>query len=76
VQPPRDLFHGIAAVPFPPSVAEILQRPLKVNDIDVRPNGYVFLPDVKYREILDSAFGPEGWKLEPTGPVGLEPVRV
>ncbi|KAL1982770.1 hypothetical protein VTN96DRAFT_886 [Rasamsonia emersonii] len=58
-------FHGISAEPFPKEVADILQAPTDPNDVEIKPDGIVYLPEIKYRRILNRAFGPGGWGLVP-----------
>jgi len=60
-------FHGLAADPFPKEAADILLAPLASDDIEVKPDGIVYLPEIKYRRILNKAFGPGGWGLAPRG---------
>jgi hypothetical protein len=36
-------------------------------DIEVKPDGIIYLPEIKYRRILNKAFGPGGWGLAPRG---------
>lgn len=60
-------FHGLAADPFPKEAADILLAPLAHEDIEVKPDGVVYLPEIKYRRILNKAFGPGGWGLAPRG---------
>jgi hypothetical protein len=62
-------FHGIASAPFSPEVAEILRRPIKTKDVEIKPDGILYLPEIKYRNILFDAFGPGGWGMVPRGPV-------
>lgn len=60
-------FHGLSATPFSPEQAAILQQELAFDDIEVKPDGIVYLPEIKYRRILNKAFGPGGWGLAPRG---------
>lgn len=60
-------FHGLSAEAFTPKQAEILQEPLEFDDIEIKPDGIVFLPEIKYRRRLNRAFGPGGWGLAPRG---------
>ncbi|KAI9764688.1 MAG: hypothetical protein M1840_008080, partial [Geoglossum simile] len=54
-------FHGLSAEPFPKEVAEILTQPIPEGDVEVKPDGIIYLPEIKYRRILNRAFGPGGW---------------
>ena len=37
------------------------------EDVEVKPDGILYLPEIKYRRILNKAFGPGGWGLAPRG---------
>jgi hypothetical protein len=41
--------------------------PLSPDDVEIKPDGIVYLPEIKYRRILNRAFGPGGWGLAPRG---------
>ncbi len=58
-------FHGLSTQPFSKEAAEVLLQPIPVEDIEVKPDGIVYLPEIKYRRILNKAFGPGGWGLAP-----------
>ncbi|KAI5922468.1 mitochondrial genome maintenance MGM101-domain-containing protein [Camillea tinctor] len=60
-------YHGLGTSAFPPEVAAVLQAPLDPEDIEVKPDGIIYLPEIKYRRILNNAFGPGGWGLAPRG---------
>ncbi|KAI9786168.1 MAG: hypothetical protein M1839_007578 [Geoglossum umbratile] len=60
-------FHGLSTEPFPKEVAEILTQPIPHEDVEVKPDGVIYLPEIKYRRILNRAFGPGGWGLAPRG---------
>lgn len=60
-------FHGLSTEAFPKEAADILLAPIDPNDIEVKPDGIVYLPEIKYRRILNRAFGPGGWGLAPRG---------
>lgn len=60
-------FHGLSAQPFDEKAAEVLTQPIPADDIEVKPDGIVYLPEIKYRRILNKAFGPGGWGLAPRG---------
>ncbi|KAI2626916.1 Mgm101p-domain-containing protein [Hypomontagnella submonticulosa] len=60
-------YHGLGTSAFAPEAAAILQAPLDPDDIEVKPDGIIYLPEIKYRRILNAAFGPGGWGLAPRG---------
>ncbi|XDG05593.1 hypothetical protein ABKA04_005208 [Annulohypoxylon sp. FPYF3050] len=60
-------YHGLGTSTFGPETAQILQARLDPDDIEVKPDGIIYLPEIKYRRILNAAFGPGGWGLAPRG---------
>ncbi|TVY52735.1 Mitochondrial genome maintenance protein [Lachnellula cervina] len=60
-------FHGLSSQPFSKEAADVLLAPIPVDDVEVKPDGIIYLPEIKYRRILNRAFGPGGWGLAPRG---------
>lgn len=60
-------FHGLSTTPFSPEVAAVLMKPISFEDVEVKPDGIIYLPEIKYRRILNQAFGPGGWGMAPRG---------
>lgn len=60
-----DSFYGLGSAPFPREISDILLAPLDEVDIEIKPDGLLYLPEIKYRRILNRAFGPGGWGLAP-----------
>jgi hypothetical protein len=58
-------FHGISDKPFPKEAADVLLAATIDDDVEIKPDGIVYLPEIKYRRILNRAFGPGGWGLVP-----------
>ncbi|KAM3164025.1 hypothetical protein ACU8KH_02507 [Lachancea thermotolerans] len=58
-------FQGLGSRPFEDAVQSELAKPLAAEDIEVKPDGLVYLPEIKYRRILNRAFGAGGWGLVP-----------
>ncbi|PWN37312.1 Mgm101p-domain-containing protein [Meira miltonrushii] len=58
-------FNGMSTIPFPEKVAQVLEEPVNEDDIEIKPDGLLYLPEIKYRRILNRAFGPGGWGLAP-----------
>ncbi|KAF8427823.1 putative mitochondrial genome maintenance protein Mgm101 [Tirmania nivea] len=58
-------FSGLSREPFAKEIIDILMAPLQLSDIEVKPDGIIYLPEIKYRRILNLAFGPGGWGLAP-----------
>lgn len=60
-------FHGLGSISFTPEQAETLLAPIVQGDVEVKPDGLLYLPEIKYRRILNRVFGPGGWGLAPRG---------
>jgi hypothetical protein len=60
-------YHGLSAEPFSKEAADALMGPIPFDDVEVKPDGIIYLPEIKYRRILNKAFGPGGWGLAPRG---------
>ncbi|KAJ8087933.1 hypothetical protein PM082_013484 [Marasmius tenuissimus] len=58
-------YSGLSERPFPKEAADVLLAPVDPNDIEMKPDGLIYLPEIKYRRILNKAFGPGGWGLAP-----------
>jgi len=60
-------YHGLSAQAFSKEAANILMAPIPFDDVEVKPDGIIYLPEIKYRRILNRAFGPGAWGLAPRG---------
>lgn len=60
-------YHGLSSMAFTAEQSAILQAELHPDDIEIKPDGILYLPEIKYRRILNKAFGPGGWGLAPRG---------
>lgn len=58
-------YQGIAATAFAPESIDKLLAPIPDDDIEIRPDGLIYLPEIKYRRILSRAFGPGAWAIRP-----------
>lgn len=58
-------WHGLGSRPFDDNVQEILLQEIEPKDIEIKPDGLIYLPEIKYRRILNKAFGAGGWGLVP-----------
>ena len=61
-------FEGASMAPFPAEALKVLGAPVNPEEVEIKPNGIVFLPGVSYRRILTRAFGAGAWALLPRGP--------
>jgi hypothetical protein len=64
-------YTGASLHPFDDRVQGILSETLKEEDIELKTDGNLYLPEVKYRKVLTRAFGSGGWALVPRGPHNL-----
>lgn len=60
-------FSGLSIQPFAKEAADILLAPINKDDVEIKPDGILYLPEIKYRRILNRAFGPGGWGMAPRG---------
>ncbi|CAE6428807.1 hypothetical protein ACGC1H_000983 [Rhizoctonia solani] len=66
-------YHGLSTQPFPKEIADILMAPIDPLDVEMKPDGLLYLPEIKYRRILNRAFGPGGWGLAPRSGINVSP---
>lgn len=71
-----DSFHGLGQQAFSKEAADLLLAPLATEDIEIKPDGLLYLPEIKYRRILNKAFGPGGWGLAPRTETLVTPKQV
>lgn len=67
-------YQGIASGPFPDDVQAKLMRRLKDEEIEIRPDGNLYFPEIKYRRVLMEAFGAGGWALVPVSKTDISDV--
>lgn len=60
-------YYGASAYPVSENQYQQLTEPLKSGDVEVKPDGVIYLPEIKYRRKLNQVFGPMGWALIPRG---------
>ena len=60
-------FHGLSQEAFPKETADALLEPIDPLDVEVKPDGILYLPEIKYRRIMNKAFGPGAWGMAPRG---------
>jgi hypothetical protein len=69
-------FQGLSSTAFDATARAILLAPLDAEDVEIKPDGIVYLPEIKYRRILNRAFGPGAWGLAPRGELEVSPRTV
>ncbi|TIB10278.1 hypothetical protein E3P92_02688 [Wallemia ichthyophaga] len=65
-------FSGLSTQRVEPEVEKLLTQPVDQLDVEVKPDGLIYLPEIKYRRILNKAFGPGGWGLAPRTSVQVD----
>ncbi|SJX65437.1 probable MGM101-mitochondrial genome maintenance protein [Sporisorium reilianum f. sp. reilianum] len=58
-------FAGLGERSFSKEAVEVLMAPVNETDVEIKPDGLIYLPEIKYRRILNQAFGPGGWGMAP-----------
>ncbi|RCK56055.1 hypothetical protein Cantr_05263 [Candida viswanathii] len=71
-----DSFHGLGSQPFSKEIVSILLAPVDEKDIEIKPDGLLYLPEIKYRRILNQAFRPGGWGLAPRTETFITPKQI
>jgi hypothetical protein len=71
--PSRDPYAGASVQPFDERACGILTAKIPDADIDILPTGELYVSQVRYRRILNDAFGVGGWALIPRGDLRLNP---
>ncbi|KAL6936924.1 hypothetical protein ACO0OL_001475 [Hanseniaspora opuntiae] len=61
----RVSYSGISDHDISAEQCEILSQPVDPNDIEIKNENLLYLPEIKYRRILSLAFGPGKWALVP-----------
>ncbi|EPQ28163.1 uncharacterized protein PFL1_04490 [Pseudozyma flocculosa PF-1] len=58
-------FAGLGEKSFSKDAVDVLNAPINEQDVEIKPDGLIYLPEIKYRRILNKAFGPGGWGMAP-----------
>ncbi|KAK7038021.1 mitochondrial genome maintenance protein [Favolaschia claudopus] len=66
-------YAGLSEQAFSKEIADVLLAPLESNDIEIKPDGLLYLPEIKYRRVLNKAFGPGAWGLAPRSETNVGP---
>ncbi|KAI0797114.1 mitochondrial genome maintenance MGM101-domain-containing protein [Abortiporus biennis] len=66
-------YYGLSSQPFPNEAADVLMTPVDPLDVEIKPDGLIYLPEIKYRRVLNKAFGPGGWGLAPRSETNVGP---
>ncbi|KAF9462034.1 mitochondrial genome maintenance MGM101-domain-containing protein [Collybia nuda] len=66
-------YHGLSEKAFSKEIAEILLAPVDPMDVEMKPDGLIYLPEIKYRRVLNKAFGPGAWGLAPRSETNVGP---
>ncbi|TFK72038.1 mitochondrial genome maintenance MGM101 [Pluteus cervinus] len=66
-------YFGLSTQAFPKETSDILLAPVDPLDVEIKPDGLIYLPEIKYRRVLNKAFGPGGWGLAPRSETNVGP---
>ncbi|KAF9006719.1 mitochondrial genome maintenance MGM101-domain-containing protein [Cyathus striatus] len=66
-------YHGLSTEAFSKEIADVLLAPIEPLDVEIKPDGLIYLPEIKYRRVLNKAFGPGGWGLAPRSETNVGP---
>ncbi|KAJ7026159.1 mitochondrial genome maintenance protein [Mycena alexandri] len=66
-------YSGLSQQAFAKEIADVLLAPLDPIDIEIKPDGLIYLPEIKYRRVLNRAFGPGAWGLAPRSETNVGP---
>jgi hypothetical protein len=58
-------YDQLSKEPFPREVLEKLQTTIDMKDVEIKPDGIIYVPEIRYRRQLNHAFGPGGWGMKP-----------
>eukprot|EP00698_Gefionella_okellyi_P009811 TRINITY_DN2515_c0_g1_i1.p2 TRINITY_DN2515_c0_g1~~TRINITY_DN2515_c0_g1_i1.p2 ORF type:complete len:377 (+),score=81.08 TRINITY_DN2515_c0_g1_i1:190-1320(+) len=61
------MYQGASSQAVTAEQSNQLQAPLDEQDIEIRPDGLLYFPEIRYRRVLNRVFGPGGWALIPMG---------
>lgn len=62
-----EIFVGISTLDIPRDISDKLTQPARTEDIEIKPTGEIYLSHVRYRKMLNDAFGMGNWSLRPLG---------
>jgi hypothetical protein len=65
-------YEGISQQSFPENITKILSEPIDPKEVEIKTDGIIYLPEIKYRRILLKAFGPGGWAMMPRSKHSLD----
>eukprot|EP01104_Vermistella_antarctica_P001390 TRINITY_DN11434_c0_g1_i1.p2 TRINITY_DN11434_c0_g1~~TRINITY_DN11434_c0_g1_i1.p2 ORF type:complete len:295 (-),score=61.04 TRINITY_DN11434_c0_g1_i1:505-1353(-) len=61
------LIKTLSTSPFPAEVINIISAPVNPDEVEIKPDGLIYMPAVTHRRILNQAFGPGAWCLVALG---------
>jgi hypothetical protein len=65
-------YEGASMNPVSSKQQEVLLGTIDPNDVEIKPDGIVYLPQIKYRRKLNNAFCPMGWSMIPRGDLSMK----
>ncbi|KAI9095235.1 mitochondrial genome maintenance MGM101, partial [Phlyctochytrium arcticum] len=62
-------YDTLSSKSFAQSAIDTLTRPVQLDELEIDPDrGFIYVRENVYEEILDTAFGSDGWTLHPLTP--------
>jgi hypothetical protein len=58
-------YNNVSMEAFPKEILEKLQTTIDMGDVEIKPDGIIYVPEIRYRKQLNKAFGPGGWGIKP-----------
>jgi len=67
IVPKIEPYQGIATLEFTEEQKKVLAKEIKDDDVELRPDGLIYYPEIRYRKLLNEVFGPGKWAIQPRG---------
>jgi hypothetical protein len=65
-------YVGISSKPVSEEQGKKLLASIDPADVEIKPDGLCYLPEIKYRRILNATFGPAGWGMAPLSGITMQ----
>lgn len=67
-----DKYRGVSMVQITPSQSSALMAPIEPTDVEIRPDGILYFPEIKYRKVLNTVIGAGQWALVPRTDLSMD----
>jgi hypothetical protein len=58
-------YQGISTLNIDEKKSSLLDIEVNPNDVEIRPDGLIYVPEIKFRRVLNKTFGPGSWSIFP-----------